>query len=646
MPAHRIGDGQALLAATVAQELEGVMAKRLGTTYRPEARSKDWRKVKNRRQAEVVIGGYSPAREPGRRVRGAARRPLVDGDRWRSPAASAPGSPSAGSRSWSSRCASCAPTSARSTRRRRRPTAAARCGSEPVLSATVEITEFTNEGYVRQPSFIARPSGFPDPRVCGPDGVPVSARMAAVSVVKINAIAVPDGAGPELEARFAARRAASSRCRGSRTSNCCARRGRGPLLRLHALGQRGVVPGLGLEPGLPARPRPGRVLRRQAGVDRLVLLAFEVVQHVTSPDRVPRGRLPGLDGRLGADRDGASWIAGAVEGDHDRSEIRRRRRPGGARGGYPHLRVSGDLVFVSGTSARRPDGTIDGAEVGADGRTSATSGCRRGRCSTTSPALLAEVGLSLADVVDVTTFLVTMDDFDGYNEVYGEYFSAADTGRPARPSPCTSCRTRTWPSRSRPSPTAERRTRMTPIDLAGGSTSTGEQLRPPVGNAQIWDEGDFIVTVVGGPNQRTDYHDDPCDEFFYQLRGDMVLRVWEDGAPATSPIREGEVFLLPAHVRHSPQRPVPGSVGLVIERPRPAGRARRLRVVLPAVRSAGPPQRVPAGQPRRRPAEGVRRLLRRRPARAPARLRLGPPRPRRAARPAARRRRRLPGPQR
>ena len=111
---------------------------------------------------------------------------------------------------------------------------------------------------------------------------------------------------------------------------------------------------------------------------------------------------------------------------------------------------------------------------------------------------------------------------------------------------------------------------MTPIDLAGWIEAHAEQLRPPVGNAQIWDEGDFIVTVVGGPNQRTDYHDDPCDEFFYQLRGDMVLRVWEDGGPRDIAIREGSVFLLPAHVRHSPQRPVPGSVGLVIERPRPA----------------------------------------------------------------------------
>jgi 3-hydroxyanthranilate 3,4-dioxygenase len=96
-------------------------------------------------------------------------------------------------------------------------------------------------------------------------------------------------------------------------------------------------------------------------------------------------------------------------------------------------------------------------------------------------------------------------------------------------------------------------------------------LKPPVGNVQVWQDTDFIVTVVGGPNQRTDYHDDPLEEFFFQLRGNMVLRILEDGRPKDIPIREGDVFLLPPHVRHSPQRPEPGSAGLVIERQRPPG---------------------------------------------------------------------------
>jgi len=98
-----------------------------------------------------------------------------------------------------------------------------------------------------------------------------------------------------------------------------------------------------------------------------------------------------------------------------------------------------------------------------------------------------------------------------------------------------------------------------------------EQLKPPVGNAQIWEDADFIVTVVGGPNQRTDYHVDPLEEFFYQLEGDMNLRLWTEDGPQDMTIREGDIFLLPPNVPHSPQRPVEGSVGLVIERKRPEG---------------------------------------------------------------------------
>lgn len=96
-------------------------------------------------------------------------------------------------------------------------------------------------------------------------------------------------------------------------------------------------------------------------------------------------------------------------------------------------------------------------------------------------------------------------------------------------------------------------------------------LRPPVLNQTIFRDSDFIVQVVGGPNVRTDYHDDPYEEFFYQLKGDMVLKVVEDGALKDVPIREGNVLLLPPHVPHSPQRPDPESVGLVVERSRPAG---------------------------------------------------------------------------
>lgn len=98
-----------------------------------------------------------------------------------------------------------------------------------------------------------------------------------------------------------------------------------------------------------------------------------------------------------------------------------------------------------------------------------------------------------------------------------------------------------------------------------------DQLKPPVSNKVVFEDADNIVQVVGGPNRRTDYHDDPVEEFFYQLRGDMVLKVVDNGEFYDVPIREGEVFMLPAHVPHSPQRPQEGSVGLVVEPRRPRG---------------------------------------------------------------------------
>lgn len=94
-----------------------------------------------------------------------------------------------------------------------------------------------------------------------------------------------------------------------------------------------------------------------------------------------------------------------------------------------------------------------------------------------------------------------------------------------------------------------------------------DQLKPPVGAVRVFKEAEFIVMVVGGPNSRKDYHLDPGEEFFYQLEGDMVLKIVDDGEFKDITIREGEIFLLPPNVPHSPQR-LAGTVGLVIERPR------------------------------------------------------------------------------
>ena len=94
-----------------------------------------------------------------------------------------------------------------------------------------------------------------------------------------------------------------------------------------------------------------------------------------------------------------------------------------------------------------------------------------------------------------------------------------------------------------------------------------DQLRPPVCNQQVFEEDDFIVMVVGGPNARDDYHIDEGPEFFYQLEGDMQLRTIQDGERVDIPIGEGEILLLPPLVPHSPQR-FENSIGLVIERKR------------------------------------------------------------------------------
>jgi 3-hydroxyanthranilate 3,4-dioxygenase len=109
--------------------------------------------------------------------------------------------------------------------------------------------------------------------------------------------------------------------------------------------------------------------------------------------------------------------------------------------------------------------------------------------------------------------------------------------------------------------------RLTPLNFRKWIDENRHLLKPPVGNRQIWENREFMVTVVGGPNARTDYHINEGEEFFYQVEGDMILRVLEHGKPKDIEIREGDIFLLPGKVPHSPQRP-PGSIGLVLERKR------------------------------------------------------------------------------
>jgi 3-hydroxyanthranilate 3,4-dioxygenase len=104
-----------------------------------------------------------------------------------------------------------------------------------------------------------------------------------------------------------------------------------------------------------------------------------------------------------------------------------------------------------------------------------------------------------------------------------------------------------------------------PFNLKTWIEENRDILKPPVGNKNLYQEaGDYIVMIVGGPNARTDYHYNETEELFYQVEGDITVRIQEDGRSVAIPIREGEMFLLPAQVPHSPIRGE-GTVGLVIE---------------------------------------------------------------------------------
>lgn len=109
-----------------------------------------------------------------------------------------------------------------------------------------------------------------------------------------------------------------------------------------------------------------------------------------------------------------------------------------------------------------------------------------------------------------------------------------------------------------------------PLNFKNWIDENRHLLKPPVGNKVVYDDGDFIIMVVGGPNSRKDYHVDSIEEFFYQVEGDMTLKIIDDKKKVDIKIKEGEIFLLPKNIPHSPQR-FENTVGLVVEYKRGPG---------------------------------------------------------------------------
>ena len=108
---------------------------------------------------------------------------------------------------------------------------------------------------------------------------------------------------------------------------------------------------------------------------------------------------------------------------------------------------------------------------------------------------------------------------------------------------------------------------LPPINFKKWINENRDLLKPPVCNKVVYEDTEFIIMVVGGPNTRKDYHVDEGEEFFYQLEGNMTLRIMENNKPKDININEGEIFLLSAKIPHSPQR-FKNTIGLVVERKR------------------------------------------------------------------------------
>ena len=106
------------------------------------------------------------------------------------------------------------------------------------------------------------------------------------------------------------------------------------------------------------------------------------------------------------------------------------------------------------------------------------------------------------------------------------------------------------------------------VDLMKWIAENRHLMKPPVGNKYLYSGDDFFVMIIAGPNARNDFHMTDSEEFFIQLKGDIVVRIRDKDGIKDVPVREGETFFVPGGVPHSPQRG-PDTLGLVVERRRP-----------------------------------------------------------------------------